>query len=147
MADEQSGENEPVCLTLQDVLELYGLIVGATAVAPYVPRRRMSPQNVALTVLTRMNRRGRRGSDVAAVTLTLTGRRLNLARRRRPRLLSLTSTRRAPGPAIAEVVKVALPTTTIRRRGVLDAAATPITVLPLAESRSVAVRVAPPSHS
>jgi death-on-curing protein len=31
MADEQSGENEPVYLTLQDVLELYGLIVGATA--------------------------------------------------------------------------------------------------------------------
>ncbi len=31
MADEQSGENEPVYLLLVDVLELYGLIIGATA--------------------------------------------------------------------------------------------------------------------
>jgi death-on-curing protein len=31
VADEQSGENEPVYLTLEDVLELYGLIVGGTA--------------------------------------------------------------------------------------------------------------------
>jgi death-on-curing protein len=31
MSDERAGENEPVYLTLEDVLELYGLIVGATA--------------------------------------------------------------------------------------------------------------------
>jgi death on curing protein len=31
MADEQPGEMEPFYLTLEDVLELYGLIVGATA--------------------------------------------------------------------------------------------------------------------
>jgi hypothetical protein len=31
MTDEQSGENEPVYLTLHDVLGLYGLIVRATA--------------------------------------------------------------------------------------------------------------------
>lgn len=30
MADEQSGETEPVYLTLDDILGLYGLIVGAT---------------------------------------------------------------------------------------------------------------------
>jgi death on curing protein len=31
MADEQPGEIEPVYLTLEDVLGLYGLIIGATA--------------------------------------------------------------------------------------------------------------------
>jgi death-on-curing protein len=31
MVDEQSGDSEPVYLTPEDVLELYGLIVGATA--------------------------------------------------------------------------------------------------------------------
>lgn len=31
MADEQPGEIEPIYLTLEDVLELYGLIIGATA--------------------------------------------------------------------------------------------------------------------
>jgi death-on-curing protein len=31
MAEEQSGELEPVYLTLADVLELYGLIIGASA--------------------------------------------------------------------------------------------------------------------
>ena len=31
MADEQHGEIEPIYLTLEDVLELYGLIIGATA--------------------------------------------------------------------------------------------------------------------
>jgi len=31
MTDEQAGEIEPIYLTLEDVLELYGLIIGATA--------------------------------------------------------------------------------------------------------------------
>jgi death-on-curing family protein len=31
MSEERAGENEPVYLTPEDVLELYGLIVGATA--------------------------------------------------------------------------------------------------------------------
>jgi death-on-curing protein len=31
MADEQPGEIEPIYLTLEDILELYGLIIGATA--------------------------------------------------------------------------------------------------------------------
>ena len=31
MADEQPGEIEPIYLTLEDVVELYGLIIGATA--------------------------------------------------------------------------------------------------------------------
>lgn len=31
MADEQPGEIEPIYLTLEDVLELYGLIISATA--------------------------------------------------------------------------------------------------------------------
>jgi hypothetical protein len=32
MAEERSGEPEPVYLTLADILELHGLIIGATAV-------------------------------------------------------------------------------------------------------------------
>jgi death-on-curing protein len=32
MAEEQSGEIEPVYLTLEDVLDLYGLLIGASAV-------------------------------------------------------------------------------------------------------------------